>query len=96
MRGLQSGIGLSEGGGKRGERKIVQIMANLAEKGLDVRGLVVRANSPIRFMLPIASPSEIQTLPVPNKDFLMSVVLACLFSLTIWVLFYRLLVWVRP
>ncbi len=56
MRGLQSGIGLSEGGGKRGERKIVQIMANLAEKGLDVRGLVVRANSPIRFILPNGGP----------------------------------------
>lgn len=52
MRGLQGGIGLSGGGGKHGERKIVQIMANLAEKGIDVRGLVVRANSPIRFTLP--------------------------------------------
>ena len=56
MRGLQSGIGLSEGGGKRGERKIVQLMANLAEKGIDVRGLVVRANSPIRFILPNGGP----------------------------------------
>jgi hypothetical protein len=56
MRGLQSGIGLSKGGGKRGERKIVQLMANLAEKGIDVRGLVVRANSPIRFILPNGGP----------------------------------------
>ncbi|MGH7183538.1 MAG: P63C domain-containing protein, partial [Nitrospiraceae bacterium] len=66
MRGLQSGIGLSEGGGKGGERKVVQIMAKLSEKGIDVRGLVVRANSPIRFILPsghIADGYEATMLP---------------------------------
>ena len=52
QRGLQSGIGLSEGGGKSGERKIAALMDRLAAKGIDVRGLVVRANSPIRFIPP--------------------------------------------
>jgi P63C domain len=52
QRGLQSGIGLSEGGGKSGERKIASLMRRLADKGVDVRGLVARANSPIRFIPP--------------------------------------------
>ena len=52
QRGLHSGIGLSEGGGKGGARKIAILMERLAENGLDVRGLVVRANSPIRFLPP--------------------------------------------
>src|SRR6266403_5905802 len=49
QRGLQSGIGLSQGGGKTGARRIAELMAGLAEKGIDVRGLIARANSPIRF-----------------------------------------------
>lgn len=52
QRGLYSGIGLSVGGGKGGERKIVTLLEGLAEKGLDVRDLVARANSPIRFIPP--------------------------------------------
>lgn len=52
QRGLQSGIGLSEGGGKGGARKIAALMQSLAEKGLDTRGLIARANSPIRFIPP--------------------------------------------
>lgn len=52
QRGLQSGIGLSEGGGKSGARKIVELLERLSEKGIDIRGLVARANSPIRFMPP--------------------------------------------
>jgi P63C domain len=52
QRGLQSGIGISEGGGKRGERRIASFMSRLADKGIDVRGLVARANSPIRFIPP--------------------------------------------
>lgn len=52
QRGLQSGIGLSEGGGKGGERRIAALMQRLADKGIDVRGLVVRTNSPIRFIPP--------------------------------------------
>lgn len=42
----------SEGGGIKGERKIAAFMARLSEKGIDVRGLVARANSPIRFIPP--------------------------------------------
>jgi P63C domain len=52
QRGLQGGIGLSLGGGKSGARKIAELMAGLAEKDIDVRGLVARANSPIRFIPP--------------------------------------------
>lgn len=52
QRGLQSGIGMSEGGGQSGARKIAAFMARLAEKGIDVKGLVARANSPIRFIPP--------------------------------------------
>lgn len=52
QRGLQSGIGMSEGGGPGGARKIAAFMARLAEKGIDVMGLVARINSPIRFMPP--------------------------------------------
>ena len=42
QRGLQGGIGLSLGGGKSGARRIPVLMEGLAEKGIDVRGLVVR------------------------------------------------------
>jgi hypothetical protein len=50
--GLLSGIGMSTGGGKGGERKIVQIMERLAEAGVDTKGIIARANSPIRFIPP--------------------------------------------
>src|SRR5258708_348715 len=50
QRGLQSGIGMSEGGGQGGARKIAAFMARLDEKGIDVKGLVARVNSPIRFV----------------------------------------------
>jgi hypothetical protein len=52
QRGLQGGIGLSEGGGKGGARKIAALMAKLREKGINVRDLDARANSPIRFFPP--------------------------------------------
>ena len=52
QRGLQSGIGLSEGGGKGGARKIAGLMHDLATKGIDIKDLALRANSPIRFILP--------------------------------------------
>lgn len=50
QRGLQSGIGLSESGGSGGVRRIAAFMSRLSEKGIDVRGLVARTNSPIRFV----------------------------------------------
>jgi hypothetical protein len=52
QRGLQSGIGMSEGGGQGGARRIASFMTRLAEKGIDIRSLVARVNSPIRFMPP--------------------------------------------
>ncbi len=52
QRGLQSGIGLSEGGGKTGARRISELMERLAEKGINIRGLIARANSPVRFTPP--------------------------------------------
>jgi hypothetical protein len=52
QRGLQSGIGLSEGGGYGGARRIVEFLSRLSGRGLDIRGLVARANSPIRFIPP--------------------------------------------
>lgn len=52
QRGLHSGIGLSEGGGKGGSRKMAALMERLAESGLNVRGLVTRLNSPFRFIPP--------------------------------------------
>ena len=56
QRGLQSGIGMSEGGGQGGERRIASFMARLNDKSIDVRGLVARANSPIRFAPPHGGP----------------------------------------
>ena len=50
--GLQRGIGLSEGGGRGGSRRIAVLMASLAEKGMDTRGLTARGEEPIRFFLP--------------------------------------------
>lgn len=52
QRGLQSGIGLSEGGGQGGARKIAALMERLGEKGINIRGLIARVNTPIRFIPP--------------------------------------------
>ena len=54
QRGLQAGVGLGEGGGKGGARRIPTLMEKLSEKGLDVRGLIARADNPIRFIPPHA------------------------------------------
>ncbi len=50
QRGLHAGLGISEGGGRGGARKISVLMGGLAEKGLNTRDLIARANSPIRFV----------------------------------------------
>jgi hypothetical protein len=52
QRGLQTGIGLSEGGGKSGARRIAELMDQLEGKGINTNNLSARANSPIRFILP--------------------------------------------
>ena len=48
QRGLQSGMGMSEGGGKSGARRIVELLESIAGKGIDIKDLIARANSPIR------------------------------------------------
>lgn len=52
QRGLQSGIGFSESGGSGGARRISAFLGRLADKGIDVRGLIARTDSPIRFIPP--------------------------------------------
>lgn len=52
LRTLQSGIGMSEGGGKDGARKIPSLMVRLRNKGLNIMDLDVRANNPISFITP--------------------------------------------
>ena len=66
LRTLQSGIGMSEGGGKGGVRKIPALMSRLSGKGINIMGLDVRANSPIRFVSPsgnIADGYDAKILP---------------------------------
>jgi hypothetical protein len=52
QRGLQASIGMSRSGGKPGARRLAQFLAHLGSKGLEVNELIVRINSPIRFMPP--------------------------------------------
>lgn len=52
LRGLYGGIGLSIGGGQGGVRKIVGLLEKMSEKGINVRDLPARVNSPIRFVPP--------------------------------------------
>lgn len=52
LRTLQSGIGMSEGGGKGGARKIPTLMSKLREKGIEIMDLDVRANNSIKFVTP--------------------------------------------
>jgi hypothetical protein len=52
QRGLQGGIGLGEGGGRGGARRIPALLEKLAEKGLDTKGLIARTSTPIRFIPP--------------------------------------------
>ncbi len=52
QRGLQQGIGLSQGGGHTGARRIAEFLARLEKKGIFINDLIARANSPIRFVPP--------------------------------------------
>lgn len=47
--GLQTGIGMSTGGGKAGTRKIPGFLKTLAGKGIDIKDLAARAANPIQF-----------------------------------------------
>ena len=55
QRGLQSGIGMSEGGGQGGARKIAGFMRWIEHKGIDTNKLEARVNSPIIFRPPRGS-----------------------------------------
>jgi hypothetical protein len=61
QRGLQSGIGMSEGGGPGGARKIAAFMARLADKGIDIRGLVARVK------IAVADSNPPATRPRPRR-----------------------------
>lgn len=53
QRGLQTGIGMSEGGGsKSGEQRLAVFFDGLAAKGIDVKDLPARIRNPTRFILP--------------------------------------------
>jgi hypothetical protein len=52
QRGLQGGIGLSFGGGSSGARRIAELLDSLGRKGINIRGLIARVNSPIQFIPP--------------------------------------------
>lgn len=50
QRGLQSGIGMSEGGGRKGAPRMTEFLASLESKGIDTKGLAARLSSPIEFI----------------------------------------------
>jgi hypothetical protein len=50
--GLQTGIGLSTGGGTLGSRRLTQLMMYLERKGIDTKGLIARVDNPITFIPP--------------------------------------------
>lgn len=52
MRGLQSSLGFSTGGGKEGARKIPSFLQKLEKNGLEIKDLAVRADSPFDFLIP--------------------------------------------
>lgn len=52
QRGLQGGIGLSEGGGTGGEQRMTNLLRGLEAKGIDIRDLIARIEVPIRFIPP--------------------------------------------
>ncbi len=52
LRGLHGALGMSHGGGQGGVRKVVSLMERLEKKGLNIRNLTARVNSPIRFSPP--------------------------------------------
>jgi hypothetical protein len=56
QRGLQTGIGMSTGGGSGGAQRMAQFIGSLAEKGINTKDLTVRIGKPIPFRLPGGGP----------------------------------------
>jgi hypothetical protein len=53
QRGLQTGIGMSAGGGSTaGEQRLGVFFSSLVDKGLDLRELAARIRQPIKFVMP--------------------------------------------
>lgn len=52
QRGLQGALGMSLGGGRGGERRIVTLLIRLEKKGIEINDLIARVNSPIKFIPP--------------------------------------------
>ena len=54
QRGLQTAIGMSTGGSRRGtgERRIVSFVGWLGERGINIKDLAASAESPIEFQPP--------------------------------------------
>jgi hypothetical protein len=52
LKGFQTCIGMTYGGGRNGMRKIALLMLKLQSMGIDIRGLDQRADCPIRFVIP--------------------------------------------
>lgn len=55
--GIQSGIGMSTGGTSSGSSRLVVLLNSLLQKGIDIRGLPARLNSPIKFITPNGGPA---------------------------------------
>lgn len=56
QRGIQAGVGVSTGGGKRGARRLTEFLSSLENKGLDTKGLTARLENPIEFIPPHGGP----------------------------------------
>jgi hypothetical protein len=56
QRGLQSGIGMSIGGGSAGEQRMPRFIESIAAKGIDVKDLTARSRAPIKFIPPGGGP----------------------------------------
>lgn len=52
LRGLYNALGISQGGGQGGARKIASLLDRFSKKGLNINDLDVRLNSPIQFIPP--------------------------------------------
>ena len=56
QRGLQTGIGMSIGGGSAGEQRMPRFIDSIAEKGIEINDLTARIRNPIKFIPPGGGP----------------------------------------